>query len=103
MLASEECPEFYDIPLPCSRELWQPLSDIEWQSRYQAHVESSKPKGLQGLTFRDLLTLKHVSGNNELSTGSADREDELSHWCETADELCMLLWMALTIERSQKE
>lgn len=88
------------MPLPCIRELWQPISDREWKKRYREHIAAREKKGRRGLTLRDLFLLRQSSGRSENVTkpGSPGIEEELSEWCERADDLSMLLWMALTVE-----
>ena len=88
------------MPLPCVRELWQPISDKEWKKRYRENVAAKEKEGRKGLTLRDLFLLKQSSARGEkiAKFGSSDREEELAEWCERADDLSMLLWMALTVE-----
>ncbi|KAF2828416.1 hypothetical protein CC86DRAFT_465250 [Ophiobolus disseminans] len=93
--SSGECPEFINMPLPCVRELWQPITDREWKRRYQEERDACKQKGRKGLIFGDLLMLKRSSSN--MATGFEPKE-ELTDWCERADDLSMLLWMALSLE-----
>ncbi|KAF2028048.1 hypothetical protein EK21DRAFT_70684 [Setomelanomma holmii] len=99
--ASEECPEFYGMPLPCSRDLWQTESDLDWQKRYQEHIGKRAVRGGQGPTFRDLLAAGWPSRQKDrlIRPDNVQSGNELANWCENADDLSMLLWMALTIER----
>lgn len=88
------------MPLPCSREMWQPISDKDWTKRYQEDTEARKQKGQQGLTLGMLLLIRQSAACGEDITLSA-REglaEELAEWCERADDLSMLLWMGLTVE-----
>lgn len=88
------------MPLPCSREMWQPISDKHWTKRYQEDTEARKQKGQQGLTLGMLLLIRQSAACGEDITISA-REglaEELAEWCERADDLSMLLWMGLTVE-----
>ena len=100
--SSGDCPEFFDMPLPCVRELWQPMSDKEWKKRHQDHAESAKRKGRRGLTLRHLFLPRQSSSKSQHQDVSkpktADFEEELAEWCEKADDLSMLLWLALTVE-----
>ncbi|KAK5996384.1 hypothetical protein PT974_01718 [Cladobotryum mycophilum] len=95
-----ECPEFIDVPLPCARELWQPISDKEWKKRYQEDISSKMLRGRQGLTMGNLFSLRQslVYGENLYTIGKPDFADELAEWVESVDELSMLLWMAFTLE-----
>ncbi|KAJ5590494.1 hypothetical protein N7450_004466 [Penicillium hetheringtonii] len=100
--SSGDCPEFFDMPLPCVRELWEPMPTREWKKRHRDHVESAKRKGRRGLTLRHLFLLRQSSSKGQhqdfSQSNSPDFEEELSEWCEKADDLSMLLWVALTVE-----
>ncbi|KAJ5810647.1 uncharacterized protein N7503_002865 [Penicillium pulvis] len=95
-----DCAEFFDMPLPCSREMWQPISDKDWTKRYQEDAETRKQKGRQGLTLGMLLLIRQSAACGEDITISARKglAEELAEWCERADDLSMLLWMGLTVE-----
>jgi hypothetical protein len=88
------------MPLPCSRDLWQPVSDRDWRKRFQKDVEARKQKGRRGLTLGMLLLIRQSAACGEDITKSArdGLAEELAEWCERADDLSMLLWMALTVE-----
>ena len=97
--SSEECPDFFDIPLPCIRELWQPHSDRDWKKRYLEHIDIGKQKGRQGLTYRHLLSVRRATLHGCAATmPDVSVADEVAEWCGQADDLNMLLWVALTIE-----
>lgn len=98
--SSEECPDYFDIPLPCVRELWEPTSDRDWKKRYLEHVDTKRQMGRRGLTYRHLLSVRRamVHGNSATMPKDIDTADEVAEWCEKADDLSMLLWVALTIE-----
>lgn len=95
-----DCDDFFDMPLPCVRELWQPISDREWKKRYQEHVTVKDREGRRGLTLRDLFLLKQSSARGERIAKSeiSEVEEELAEWCGKADDLSMLLWMGLSVE-----
>jgi hypothetical protein len=88
------------MPLPCVRELWQPISDREWKKRYQEYLDTRKQKSRQGLTFRHLTMLRRSSlyGESLTKCGTSDLADELAEWVESADDFSMVLWMAFTVE-----
>lgn len=95
-----QCPEFVDMPLPCSRELWEPISGRDWKKRYQEDIKAKKLKGTGGLTMGNLVLLKTSlsHGDNFYMAGKDALTTELSEWVEKVDDLSMLLWMALTLE-----
>lgn len=95
-----DCPEFFDMPLPCHRELWEPISDKDWKKRHQEDVESKRKNGRQGLTLGKLLMYRQSAAHGE-DPAKSERpgfEEELAEWCEKVDDLSMLLWMAITVE-----
>jgi hypothetical protein len=91
------CDTFWNMPLPCYRELWQASSDEEWNMEYDNLRKSKRRKGI---TLGELLQLRQNSRLDEVvrTCGGCDIAEELSEWCEKADDLSMLLWMALTVE-----
>lgn len=89
------------MPLPCTRELWEPVSDQEWERRYATEytLASKEMHAVAGLNLGDLIAprgrLGQVGGS-----GAGERERELARWCEGVDEFGALLWMATMLERS---
>lgn len=75
-----DCEEFFDKPLPCIRDVWQPISEREWKKRYRERVTARDKKKRKGLTLRDLFLLKQssVRGENIAKSGNPDVEEELS-------------------------
>jgi hypothetical protein len=96
--STEECQDFFDMPLPCVRDLWQPVSDRDWKKLYQENNDSRRLKGRHGLTFRHLIMLRRSSLYGEKMIDSSDTADEIAEWCEKVDDLSMLLWISITIE-----
>ncbi|KAL6802770.1 hypothetical protein GGI42DRAFT_32132 [Trichoderma sp. SZMC 28013] len=95
-----KCPEFINFPLPCTRDLWQPISDREWKKRYNEEISSKIEKGRGSLTMGNLFLLRRSlsRGDDITGTGKDELAKELSEWVERVDDLSMLLWMALTLE-----
>ena len=92
------CNEFFDMPLPCGRDLWQPISDREWKKRYDKDLTSKRQRGSCVLSLRNLLRLRQSSLAGPSTSATSDIAEEFAEWCEKADDLSMLLWMSLTIE-----
>lgn len=94
-----ECPEFVDVPLLCARELWQPVSDRDWNKRYQEEISLKQLKGRRGLTMGNLLLLRQslIQGDNSYQVENPDLSAELAEWVERVDDLSMLLWMSFTL------
>lgn len=82
------CVGFAGVHLPCSRRLWEPVTDAEWTNRHQDE-ETRR-------TFEEkTLSIEHLQ-----SPGSVDDHEDLgvaqlATWCEAADELGVLVWMAI--------
>jgi len=86
------------MPLPCVRELWQPISDREWNQRYQEDFAAKRLKGGCNLSLRNLLRLRQPSIVCLPTAATHDLAEEFAEWCERADDLSMLLWMSLMVE-----
>jgi len=95
------CLGYIYIPLPCSRDLWEPVPDSEWARRYHQSI-SGHEKHIQeslciGTIQTVLLQSPTVSSGEEFSQLSIDRR-EVTDWCERVDELGILIWMAIMLE-----
>lgn len=88
------CPTFWLMPLPCQQALWRPLTDADWSILHQRDLNSHEQKGWRRLSLRHLLLQRHAT----ITGDTVEFADELAHWCETADDLATLLWLALTVE-----
>ncbi|KAJ9136925.1 hypothetical protein NKR23_g9571 [Pleurostoma richardsiae] len=79
---AKKCGGFLTVPLPCVRELWEPVSNTDWGARYQRWTSSSG--------WEEPLTV----GDMARATKTHDRLMDLATWCEEIDEYGTLLWMA---------
>ena len=97
-----QCPEFVDLPLPCIRELWEPVSDREWEKRYQQHVAFKDQRRARGLTLGNLVLLRQsqLHGEKLDHCWEPGVADEMAEWCEKVDDFSKLVWMAFMIECS---
>jgi hypothetical protein len=93
------CDTFWDMPLPCARELWEPVSDKEWLHRYTEDIEMRQARSSSGLTLGHLMSLRQyqVYAAPMTNCSRPDLGEELVEWCEHADDLSMLVWMALSV------
>lgn len=95
-----ECPAALCVPLPCSRMLWETVSNAQWQ-KYD-RLRRQKPRTDQ-LTLGNLLLLRNA-GN----VGDSGKEhlDNIAHhlinWSQEADDLGLLLWMATSLECNEQ-
>jgi hypothetical protein len=96
--STEDCQDFFDMPLPCVRELWQPVSDRDWKKLHQEESNAKKLKERRGLSFRHLIMLRRASLYGEQVIDGSEMADEIAEWCEKVDDLSMLLWIAITVE-----
>lgn len=94
--SSGECPEFFEMPLPSARELWQATTEEEWSRLYYAKHIINNTTTRTGLIFGNLGSVRRASLYGEHV--ASDVMIEVTEWCEKADDLCMLLWIALTVE-----
>lgn len=94
--SSGECPEFLEMPLPCSRELWQASTDKDWSRLYYAEHDINTTKKKMSLTFEHLFSSRRACMRGVIV--ASDLTNQISEWCEKADDLSVLLWIALTVE-----
>lgn len=83
------------MPLPSTRELWQAATVEEWSRLYYAQ-DSPKETSRLGLVFGHLGSARRASLYGEYVAN--DVMTAVTEWCEKADDLNMLLWIALTVE-----
>ncbi|KAK5173254.1 uncharacterized protein LTR77_001935 [Saxophila tyrrhenica] len=92
-----ECETFFNMPLPCSRNLWIAASEAQWQAGYQS-VQARRCNQHQ-LILGELLTFRRSPPSEEPTKITAPgMEEALAEWCEHADDLSMLLWMAGAVD-----
>jgi hypothetical protein len=93
------CDTFWDMPLPCARQLWEPVSDTEWLKRYAEDNEKKQRRPGSGLTLGHLMSLRQyqVYAAPLMHCSRPDLAEALVEWCEHADDLSMLVWMALSV------
>jgi hypothetical protein len=95
-----DCQEFFDLPLPCHRELWEPISDKDWRKRHEKDIESKTQKVKFGLTLGNLLLFRQSAARGEVIIQSERPgfAEELAERGEKVDDLSILLWMAVSVE-----
>ncbi|KAI3332230.1 hypothetical protein HD806DRAFT_519010 [Xylariaceae sp. AK1471] len=83
--------------LPCGRDLWDPDATESWAVRL--HKYKSRLVSDRVLIIDDLLD--HLGGGKPGKNDSADAlvQKDLVAWCENADELGTLVWMASLLNR----
>ncbi|KAL2201851.1 hypothetical protein CC79DRAFT_1402167 [Sarocladium strictum] len=98
--ANGECPAALCVPLPCSRVLWETVSNTQWQKYDQ--IRRRRPRTDQ-LTLGNLLLLRNSGpiGNSgkELLDNIAQY---LIDWSQEADDFGLLLWMATSLEGNEQ-
>lgn len=89
------CPGYANLPLPCPRELWEPVPDGEWARRYREDLAARGAQWRRTLRIGDLITSRRTHSGGECGAVVGD----VAAWCEKADEFGTLLWMATMMER----
>lgn len=93
-----KCRGLENVPLPCTRDLWEPVPDPVWIRRYQNSM--SLQHGVEGMCLGTiqssifLLNGRSTDGESKQS----DSHEAISRWCEEADELGTLVWMTVLVE-----
>ena len=93
-----ECSGFLGMPLPCGRELWEPVGDSEWKRRYSKVMADRDWENVSELTIADLIHSRKQSIPTHVPTSwlaSCSTEQEIERWCSRVDEFGTLLWMAV--------
>ncbi len=86
------------MPVPCVRDLWEPVANTEWRRRLRS--VGGKCDRRDNLSIED-LRLCHQTQESLADSQTARIVDDgsLVQWCEGADELGTLVWMAVMLER----
>ena len=93
----DHCTGYYDLPLPCTRELWEVESTSEWSRRYKESLR--RRKSSQVLNIQNFMSIQS-SGSSRLAT-DPDREAlvaDVATWCQGVDHYGILLWMAMNMK-----
>ncbi|KAH8898430.1 hypothetical protein GQ53DRAFT_837337 [Thozetella sp. PMI_491] len=89
-----ECSGYSLIPVPCERELWEANTPAQWKRQLDA---SNAVFLTRTLHIRDLRNSIQPRGPGRPELDDADTE-RLAYWCERADSLGTLVWMAVMVE-----
>jgi hypothetical protein len=105
IIPDADCLDFRGIPLPCPRLLWDSSEREAWSRRLD---KLKRELNLQkGLTVQDLkhharsksnVTADVVAEDAAAATTTTATTGAISSWCESADELGLLLWTLHSIE-----
>lgn len=93
-----KCRGLENVPLPCTRDLWEPVPDSVWIRRYQNSM--SLQHGYETMclgTIQSSIFLLR-GRTTEIGSKQSDSHEAISHWCEEADELGTLVWMTIMVE-----
>jgi hypothetical protein len=86
-----QCGGFADMPLPCSKALWQAPDQATWEAEYQKAMSGCGQWNGRGLQYRDLLL--DLEGGDD---GSELRMQRLSSWFVEMDDFGTLVTMAVS-------
>ncbi|CAH0027958.1 unnamed protein product, partial [Clonostachys rhizophaga] len=91
------CGGYSLVPLPCSRDLWQPLSNEEWGHRFESQEKTNKMNRL--LKLSDLqLSRRAMEPRSPFERSLVDPSSEVTKWSRTLDEFGVLIWMAALLD-----
>lgn len=96
-VAGGECGGYSQLPLPSGRELWETVSNDEWAARYRKLHARYRDDNV--LNIQDLRRARRA-----LESDITDQSEEgrlvgrVAEWCESLDELGMMVWMAVMQE-----
>ncbi|RYP17171.1 hypothetical protein DL766_008956 [Monosporascus sp. MC13-8B] len=100
-LGDQSCVEggnFKDVPVPSSRDLWDPDMKENWTSRLQRYLAGRKPDRV--LTLGDIRAATcGVDPSQQGMEKDAALVRDVARWCENLDEFGTLLWMAVSLDR----
>ncbi|KAK2045411.1 hypothetical protein LZ31DRAFT_521110 [Colletotrichum somersetense] len=98
--SAADCVGYSKLPLPAGRDLWETVSNDEWAARYsKLHAQSRSDRVL---SIDDLRQARRAIGVIGVETTDMSEEGRLvaqvTKWCESLDELGMMVWMAVMLE-----
>ncbi len=79
------CSELENIPLPCSKELWEAETKSGWESEYKKYLSSRS-----GVRIPKVGDLVH-SNESDVDSLELDMVNDLSDWSKAADSISSLL------------
>lgn len=83
------------LPVPCGRELWEPVEDLVWRKRYRERITNHHGEMARDLTIKDLIQARKGSNDENGQLLIYGTEDAIGRWCSSVDEFGILLWMAV--------
>lgn len=99
------CNCYIYVPLPCSKELWEPIPDAEWSTRYHEFSleQTEHPREFLNIgSIRSVLLRPSGGlGNEDMPLVNTDKES-IANWCEKVDELGILVWAVIQLETRYK-
>ncbi|KAL7920989.1 hypothetical protein ACQKWADRAFT_296592 [Trichoderma austrokoningii] len=93
-----KCRGLENVPLPCTRDLWEPVPDSVWIRRYQESM--ALQQGYETMCLGKIQSsIFLLNGRDaEMESQPSDSHEAVSRWCEEADELGTLVWMTILVE-----
>jgi len=85
----QDCSGQNNVPLPCSKELWEKKSASIWREKYRVYLDSRK--GGMCLTFGDLKRLRQSQG---MAADDLKLEEDLGEWCKDLENFGVLVFNA---------
>ncbi|KAH8176791.1 hypothetical protein LIA77_01873 [Sarocladium implicatum] len=97
--------EFSNAPLPSPRTLWNARTNRRWRVSYDQWRSSKKVSNGRLLTVSDLVDTDEAGCFSGKTLGEMQREGvfgDVVRWCEGADALGTLVWMAMPFEQHRR-
>lgn len=88
-----QCGGLADLPLPCSKSLWQAPDRVSWEQEYRRQYMIGSISLKRILTYRDLLP--ELDDMDDPASGS--RAEWITQWFSGMDELGTLVTMAVSM------
>ncbi|KAH7313553.1 hypothetical protein B0I35DRAFT_435433 [Stachybotrys elegans] len=87
-LDHDVCGGYTQVPVPCTRDLWEPLSNSAWAARVKGRKD-------EVLTIHDLQHVKRRGNADEAGRAmSIEKLTDAASWCRGADDFGVLVWTA---------
>ncbi|RYP68397.1 hypothetical protein DL771_006661 [Monosporascus sp. 5C6A] len=89
---------FKDVPVPSSRDLWDPDMKENWASRLQRYLAGRNPGRV--LTMGDVRAASCGVDSSQQRIGKDPAlVRDVARWCENVDPFGTLMWMAVSLDR----
>lgn len=87
--ASTSCRTLDDIPLPCTKDIWEAATKKEWETKYKSHFSSRKS--------REMAKIGDLRAAQDSDSNIVERPlaDDLHLWSSNADSFGGLIMLII--------